>query len=62
MRYKKTVQERLEQITQAVERLVERVDDNSINADELSKMLETVAERLIQVTGLVELEDDDDDF
>ena len=62
MRYKKTVQERLEQITQAVERLVERVDDNSINADELSKMLEAVAERLIQVTGLVELEDDDDDF
>tara|TARA_B100000959_G_C14796209_1_gene547771 strand:+ start:418 stop:606 length:189 start_codon:yes stop_codon:yes gene_type:complete len=62
MRYKKTVQERLEQITQAVERLVERVDDNSINADELSKMLEAITERLIQVTGLVELEDDDDDF
>ena len=59
MKYQRTVEERLDQLLQVIERLIERVTDNTIDRDDLSIQLSNLHERLEQVHGLVELEDED---
>ena len=57
MRYKDTIENKLEQISTGVERLVERVDDNTITREELSTQLARVSKLVTEVSDLVELED-----
>ena len=57
MRYKDTIETKLEQISTGVERLVERVDDNTITREELSTQLARVSKIVTEVSDLVELED-----
>ena len=59
MKYQRTVEERLDQLLQVIERLIERVTDNTIDRDDLFNQLSNLHERLEQVHGLVELEDED---
>jgi uncharacterized coiled-coil protein SlyX len=59
MRYQRVVEERLGQLEDSLERLVEQVDNNALSSEELSKQLSRVVERLTQVKGLVELEDEE---
>jgi uncharacterized coiled-coil protein SlyX len=59
MRYQKVVEERLGQLEDSLERLVEQVDNNALTSEVLSKQLSRLVERLTQVKGLVELEDED---
>ena len=57
MRYKDTIENKLEQISTGVERLVERVDDNTITKEEVSAQLARVSKLVTEVVDLVELED-----
>ena len=57
MRYKDTIENKLEQISTGVERLVERVDDSTITREELSTQLARVSKIVTEVSDLVELED-----
>tara|TARA_Y100001938_G_C7977122_1_gene372348 strand:+ start:682 stop:855 length:174 start_codon:yes stop_codon:yes gene_type:complete len=57
MRYKDTIENKLEQISTGVERLVERVDDNTITKEEVSAQLARVSKIVTEVSDLVELED-----
>tara|TARA_B100000614_G_scaffold188061_1_gene169043 strand:+ start:182 stop:355 length:174 start_codon:yes stop_codon:yes gene_type:complete len=57
MRYKNTIENKLEQISTGVERLVERVDDNTITKEEVSAQLARVSKIVTEVSDLVELED-----
>ena len=59
MRYQKVVEERLGQLEDSLERLVEQVDNNALSSEVLSKQLSRLVERLTQVKGLVELEDEE---
>ena len=59
MRYQKVVEERLGQLEDSLERLVEQVDNNALTSEALSKQLSRLVERLTQVKGLVELEDEE---
>ncbi len=59
MRYQKVVEERLGQLEDSLERLVEQVDNNALTSEVLSKQLSRLVERLTQVKGLVELEDEE---
>jgi uncharacterized coiled-coil protein SlyX len=59
MRYQKVVEERLGQLEDSLERLVEQVDNNALTSEVLSKQLSRLVERLTQIKGLVELEDED---
>ena len=59
MRYQKVVEERLGQLEDSLERLVEQVDNNALTSEVLSEQLSRLVERLTQVKGLVELEDED---
>ena len=59
MRYQKVVEERLGQLVDSLERLVEQVDNNALTSEALSKQLSRLVERLTQVKGLVELEDEE---
>ena len=57
MRYKDTIENKLEQISTGVDRLVERVDDNTITKEEVSAQLARVSKLVTEVSDLVELED-----
>jgi len=57
MRYKDTIENKLEQISTGVDRLVERVDDNTITKEEVSAQLARVSKIVTEVSDLVELED-----
>ena len=59
MRYQKVVEERLGQLEDSLERLVEQVDNNALSSEVLSKQLSRLVERLTQIKGLVELEDEE---
>ena len=59
MKYQKVVEERLGQLEDSLARLVEQVDNNALTPDALSKQMSRLVERLTQVKGLVELEDED---
>ena len=59
MRYQKLVEERLGQLVDSLDRLVEQVDNNALTSEVLSKQLSRLVERLTQVKGLVELEDEE---
>ncbi len=59
MKYQKVVEERLGQLEDSLARLVEQVDNNALTPDALSKQMSRLVERLTQVRGLVELEDED---
>jgi hypothetical protein len=59
MRYQRVVEERLGQLVDSLERLKENIDDNAIPPETVAKRLERLVERLTQVKGLVELEDDE---
>ena len=59
MRYQKVVEERLGQLVDSLDRLVEQVDNNALTSEALSKQLSRLVERLTQVKGLVELEDEE---
>ena len=59
MRYQKVVEERLGQLVDSLDRLVEQVDNNALTSEVLSKQLSRLVERLTQIKGLVELEDED---
>lgn len=59
MKYQKVVEERLGQLEDSLARLVEQIDNNALTSDALSKQLSRLVERLTQVKGLVELEDED---
>ena len=59
MRYQKVVEERLGQLVDSLDRLVEQVDNNALTSEVLSKQLSRLVERLTQVKGLVELEDEE---
>jgi uncharacterized coiled-coil protein SlyX len=59
MRYQRVVEERLGQLEDSLERLVEQVDNNALTSEVLSKQLSRLVERLTQVKGLVELEDEE---
>ncbi len=57
MRYKDTIENKLEKISTGVDRLVERVDDNTITKEEVSAQLARVSKLVTEVVDLVELED-----
>mgnify|MGYP001371095350 CR=1 FL=1 len=59
MRYQKVVEDRLGQLVDSLDRLVEQVDNNALTSEVLSKQLSRLVERLTQVKGLVELEDEE---
>ena len=59
MRYQRVVEERIGQLEDSLERVIENVDDNAISPEQLSKTLSRILERLTQVKNLVELEDED---
>ncbi len=53
MRYQRVVEERLGQLEDSLERVIENVDDNAISPEQLSKTLSRILERLTQVKNLV---------
>lgn len=59
MRYQRVVEERLGQLEDSLERLVEQVDNNALTSEVVSQQLSRLVERLTQVKGLVELEDEE---
>jgi|TARA_B110000211_G_scaffold211991_1_gene251298 hypothetical protein len=59
MKYQKVVEERLGQLEDSLERLVDQVDNNALSSEALSSQLSRLVERLTQVKGLVELEDEE---
>ena len=59
MRYQRVVEERLGQLEDSLERLVEQVDNNALSSEVVSQQLSRLVERLTQVKGLVELEDEE---
>ena len=59
MKYQKVVEERLGQLEDSLERLVDQVDNNALSSEALSSQLSRLVERLTQVRGLVELEDEE---
>ncbi len=59
MKYQKVVEERLGQLEDSLVRIVEQVDNNALTSDALSSQLSRLVERLTQVKGLVELEDEE---
>jgi hypothetical protein len=59
MRYQKVVEERLGQLVDSLDRLVEQVDNNALTSEVVSQQLSRLVERLTQVKGLVELEDEE---
>lgn len=59
MKYQKVVEERLGQLEDSLVRIVEQVDNNALTSDALSHQLSRLVERLTQVKGLVELEDEE---
>ena len=59
MKYQKVVEERLGQLEDSLVRIVEQVDNNALTSDALSSQLSRLVERLAQVKGLVELEDEE---
>jgi len=59
MKYQKVVKERLGQLEDSLMRIVEQVDNNALTSDALSNQLSRLVERLTQVKGLVELEDEE---
>ena len=59
MKYQKVVEERLGQLEDSLVRIVEQVDKNALTSDALSSQLSRLVERLTQVKGLVELEDEE---
>lgn len=59
MKYQKVVEERLGQLEDSLVRIVEQVDNNALTSDVLSNQLSRLVERLAQVKGLVELEDEE---
>ena len=59
MKYQKVVEERLGQLEDSLVRIVEQVDNNALTSEALSKQLSRLVERLTQVKGLVELEDEE---
>ena len=59
MRYQRVVEERLGQLEDSLERVIENVDANAMSPEQLSKTLSRILERLTQVKNLVELEDED---
>ena len=59
MRYQKGVEERLGQLVDSLDRLVEQVDNNALTSEVVSQQLSRLVERLTQVKGLVELEDEE---
>jgi hypothetical protein len=59
MKYQKVVEERLGQLEDSLIRIVEQVDNNALTSDALSNQLSRLVERLTQVKGLVELEDEE---
>ena len=59
MRYQRVVEERLGQLEDSLERVIENVDDNAMSPEQLSKTLSKLLERLATIKNLVELEDED---
>jgi len=59
VKYQKVVEERLGQLEDSLVRIVEQVDNNALTSDALSNQLSRLVERLTQVKGLVELEDEE---
>ena len=59
MKYQKVVEERLGQLEDSLVRIVQQVDNNALTSDALSHQLSRLVERLTQVKGLVELEDEE---
>ncbi len=59
MKYQKVVEERLGQLEDSLVRIVEQVDNNALTSESLSNQLSRLVERLTQVKGLVELEDEE---
>ena len=59
MRYQKVVEERLGQLVDSLDRLVEQVDNNALTSEVVSQQLSRLVERLTQGKGLVELEDEE---
>ncbi len=59
MKYQKVVEERLGQLEDSLVRIVEQVDNNALTSESLSNQLSRLVERLAQVKGLVELEDEE---
>ena len=59
MRYQKVVEDRLGQLVDSLDRLVEQVDNNALTSEVVSQQLSRLVERLTQVKGLVELEDEE---
>ena len=59
MKYQKVVEERLGQLEDSLVRIVEQVDNNALTSEALSNQHSRLVERLTQVKGLVELEDEE---
>tara|TARA_Y200000002_G_C22585661_1_gene622902 strand:- start:15 stop:194 length:180 start_codon:yes stop_codon:yes gene_type:complete len=59
VKYQKVVEERLGQLEDSLVRIVEQVDNNALTSEALSNQLSRLVERLTQVKGLVELEDEE---
>tara|TARA_Y100000996_G_C22252719_1_gene532512 strand:+ start:275 stop:454 length:180 start_codon:yes stop_codon:yes gene_type:complete len=59
VKYQKVVEERLGQLEDSLVRIVEQVDNNALTSESLSNQLSRLVERLTQVKGLVELEDEE---
>tara|TARA_X000001036_G_C20636572_1_gene789325 strand:- start:426 stop:605 length:180 start_codon:yes stop_codon:yes gene_type:complete len=59
VKYQKVVEERLGQLEDSLVRIVEQVDNNALTSESLSNQLSRLVERLAQVKGLVELEDEE---
>ena len=59
MKYQKVVEERLGQLEDSLVRIVEQVDNNALTSEALSNQLSRLVERLTQVKGLIELEDEE---
>ncbi len=59
MRYQRVVEERLGQLEDSLERIIENVDDNALSPEQLSKALSKQLEMLATIKNLVELEDEE---
>ena len=59
MRYQRVVEERLSQMEDSLERIIENVDDNAMSSEQLSKALSKQLEMLATIKNSVELEDED---
>ena len=59
MRYQRVVEERLSQMEDSLERIIENVDDNAMSSEQLSKALSRQLEMLATIKNLVELEDEE---